>query len=165
MRSIWNMPDKRKKIWVFHRHSLSGVFSRPSPSYVPVYSHLTLVGWSSPLDYHCSFPFLEIGDSLLSSAGRFRHRGSTRFGLTGLHLIFRIRTLRLMQTPPGLLAVLFVFTCVLQKRIEKGAACFLVTWWPGNTGACWSKQNADACGVGKRDVERRRASRWRDGGG
>lgn len=98
-----------------------------------VYSHLTLVGWSSPLDYHCSFPFLKIGASPPSPAGWPRHCGSARFCSTGLHLIFSIGRLRLTQAPPVLLAVPFVFTCVLQEE-QKGAACFLVTWWPGNTG-------------------------------
>lgn len=63
---FWNMPDK-KKTWVFHRHSLPSVFSQPGSSCVPVYSHLTLVGWSSPLDYHCSFPLPRLGT-------RFCHR-------------------------------------------------------------------------------------------
>lgn len=55
------------------------------------------------------------------------------------------------------------FHLCLARRM-KGAACFLVTWWPGNTVVCWSKQNADARGVGKRDGEGRGASRWGDVG-
>ena len=39
--------------------------------------------------------------------------------MTGLHLIFRIRRLRLTQTPPVLLAVLFVFHLCLARRIKK----------------------------------------------
>lgn len=67
-------------------------------------------------------------DSLLSPAGRLRHNGSTGFGLTGLHLIFRIRALHLTQTPPGLLAVLFVLTCVLRegKKEKKAQLVFLL---------------------------------------
>lgn len=47
---------------------------------------------------------------------------------------------------------------------KRGAACFLVTRWPGNTGACWSKQNADACGVGKGMWREEEQGRWRHGG-
>lgn len=130
-----------------------------------VYSHLTLVGWPIPLDYHCSFPFFEIGDSHLSPAGRFRHGGSSGFGLMGQHLIFRIRKLLLDANTTwaaGCAACLHLCLC---KKNKKGAACFLVTRWPGKAeGACWSKQNADAWGVRRRDVERRGASRWRSRG-
>lgn len=99
--------------------------------------------------------------------------GRTRFGLTGLHLIFRIRMLlRLTQTPPGLLAVLFVFTCALQESIKKGAACFLVRWWPGNTGGLleqtecrclWCGKKKGGCGK-KRSKQMKGWRRRRRGG-
>lgn len=54
MRSIWNMPVKRKKTWIFHQCSLPGVFSHQACLCFPI---LTLVGWSSPLQCRCSFPF------------------------------------------------------------------------------------------------------------
>ena len=53
--------------------------------------------------------------------------------------------------------------CLLQRRMK----CLFCLLHGGQETrrACWSKQNADACGVGKRDVDRRGANRWRDGGG
>lgn len=86
---------------------------------VCVYSHLTLVGWLIPLDYHCSFPFFEIGDSHLSPAGRFKHGGSSGFGLMVQHLIFRIRKLLLDANTTwaaGCAACLHLCLCKKNKK-------------------------------------------------
>lgn len=67
-----------------------------------------------------------------------------------------------MRAPPGPLAALFVFTCVLEKE-QKGAACFLVTWWPGNMGGLLKQAECRCLWCVKWDEERSGASRWRDG--
>lgn len=148
-RNIWNMPNEMKKVIL-------------RPSSVPVHSVLTLVGWLSPLDYHCSCAFPKTGDSFLSPAGRFRHRG--RFGLTGQHLIFRIRALSPDANTTWAVACAVCVHLRLARRIKKGAACFLVTWWPGKAGDCWSKQDADACGVGKKGCGRKRRKQMKGWG-
>lgn len=103
--------------------------------------------------------------SLLSPAGRLRHNGSTGFGLTGLHLIFRIRALHLTQTPPGLLAVLFVLTCVLREGKKKKKkhslfSCYMVA--RKHRGLL--KQTECRCLWCGKKKEGRGRSRWRDEG-
>lgn len=117
------MPDKKKKIcysslslllaFIAQRSQSTQLHTRPD---VFPYDTCWLI---DPLDYHCSFPFPEIGDSFLSPAGWRRRHRSTTFSSAKLHLIFRIRTLRLTQTPPGPLAMLFVFTCFSQEKWKR----------------------------------------------
>lgn len=126
-RNLWNMLNKRKKTcYTSLGFIIQRIQSTQPLTRACVYSHLTLVGWPIPLDYHCSFPFFEIGDSHLSPAGRFRHGGSSGFGLMGQHLIFRIRKLLLDANTTwaaGCAACLHLCLC---KKNKKGAACFLV---------------------------------------
>lgn len=68
----------------------------------------------------------------------------------------------LRQTTPGLLAMLFVFTCVFQVK-WKGDTCYMVA---GRRGVFWRQTECRFLwrgGKGK-DVEGRGASRWRDAG-
>lgn len=141
---------------------------------MPVFSHLTLVGWSSPLDYHCSFPFFpqdwwKGGGGLTSVTSRTARappgKGTPascwrdRIWFSGIGMLSPWRKHHLGCW----LRCLCFHLCLLQRRMKR-LFC-LLHGGQETRRACWSKQNADACGVGKRDVDRRGASRWRDGGG
>lgn len=158
MRNFWNMPDKKKETWVFRRHSLPSVFSQTGSSCVPLYSHLTLVAWSTPLDYHCSFPFsLDIGDSL-SVTGRTVQASEGEATSAWLDWIWCSRS-------GAVVRAVCIHLC-LAKRQKKALLVSLLHGGQETTGGSLKQTECRClwCAGKKMDVERRGANRWRDGG-